>query len=392
MNILTSLKTPFQPKLKERAPEQEKLTTGLENVAVNTIGDTVDPATTFVVFKNQAVTGETEEGVEVLRVSTLDSDGEGPSLKQGWIPKEAFREVGDAYYLPTYRTSPSGAILGGATRGLVAGGVPGAVAGLAGGLVGSKLGDSPSARMASGGAAGALALTGMQLAIHGVQGLPSALFAGAIAGVTGAAAGSGDAQVRDSMLGGTAVGLAATMATGLPLGVLTGSAATAVGAQLESRTAQILVSAGAGAAITSVQALLSGNSVPLAAGIGAAIGGLGSAVGPSLGQLGRNLQHSVEPVVARGVSKALEGRGETAFQLASAAPQAMAFGGLGASLGLVAPGLAPLGIAVGATLGGAHGFHQAGRRIAELKALQQKSSITTEAAGTPQIHQEQQKS
>jgi hypothetical protein len=372
VNILTSIKAPFQPRLTERDPERGKISTGLENVLVNTTGDMVEPGATFVVFKRQAQQGTSEDGTPVLKVSSLEQDGEELVVKEGWIPKEAFREVGEAYYLPTYRFSTTGALLGGGTRGLLSAGIPGAVAGIAGGLAASKVGDNSTVRAGVGIAAGALALTGFQLAVHGATGIPSALFAGSLAGIVAAGAGEGDSEVRDAMLGGTAMGLAATMATGLPMGMLTGSAATAIGAQAGSRTAQVLLSAGAGAALTTVQALISGNSPLLAASIGAAIGGLGSLIGPGIGQLGRNAQKAVEPWVAKGVGKALDGRGETTFQVASAIPQALAFGSLGASLGLVAPQLTPLGIALGAVAGGVHGFVRSGQRIDDLKELHQK--------------------
>lgn len=382
MNILTSLQKPFQARLTERDPERDKLSTGLENVLVNTTGDMVEPGATFVVFKRQAQEGTAPDGTPVLGVAQATQEGDEIVVKEGWIPKEAFREVGDAYYLPTYRYSPTSALLGGGTRGLLAAGIPGAVAGVAGGLAASKVGDNPRVRAGVGIAAGALALTGMQLAIHGATGIPSALFAGGVAGVVAAAAGEGDAQTRDAMLGGTAVGLAATMATGLPLGMLTGSAATAIGAQVSNRKAQVLLSAAAGAALTTAQALISGNSPLLAAGIGAAIGGVGSLVGPGLGQLGRNASKTVEPWVAKGVGKALEGRGETTFQVASAVPQALAFGSLGASLGLVAPQLTPLGIALGAVAGGVHGFVRSGQRIEDLKELHEKRLAAVEADQT----------
>lgn len=380
MNILTSLKTPFQPRLTERDPERDKTTTGLENVKINTTGDQVEPDSTFVVFKRQAQEMQAEDGTPMLKVARATQQSEGLAIEEGWIPKEAFREVGDAYYLPTYRYSAGSAMLGGGTRGLLTAGIPGALAGVAGGLAAAKVGDNATVRAGVGIAAGALALTGMQLAVHGFTGIPSALFAGSVAGIVAAGAGEGDSQVRDAMLGGTAAGMAATLATGLPMGMLTGSAAAAIGARARSRTAQVLLSAGAGAALTTVQALISGNSPLLAASIGATMGGLGSLIGPGLGQLGRNAQKAVEPWVAKGVGKALEGRGETTFQVANAIPEALAFGGLGASLGLVAPGLAPLGIALGAAAGGVHGFLRTGQRIDDLKELNQKRLEAIEQA------------
>lgn len=372
MKILNSIASPFVPKLTERDPDREKVSTGLENVLVNTTGDIVDPRATFVVFKDDAVEATSEDGKPALQVTNIEQEGDELVVKQGWIPKEAFREVGDAYYLPTYRYSATSALIGGATRGFLAAGLPGAVAGVAGGLAASKVGDNSLLRSGAGIAAGALALTGMQLALYGNQGIPSALFAGGVAGIVAAGAGEGDAGVRDAMLGGTAMGLAAELATGLPMGMLTGSAATAIGAKATTRTGQVLLSAASGAALTTVQALLSGNSPLLAAGIGAAIGASGALVGPSLGQVGRNLQKSIEPFVAKGVGKVLEGRGEKAYQVASAVPQALAFGSLGASLGLISPVLTPVGIAVGAVAGGLNGYHRAGKRIDELKELHEK--------------------
>lgn len=386
MNITTSIKSAFRPKLTERDPQRPKVSTGLENVLDNTIGDHVDSASTFVVFKDDAVRGKDENGQDVIQVAQLGQEDGELVVKKGWIPKEAFREVGDAYYLPTHKFSTSSSLIGGVSRGLVSGGVPGAVAGMAGGLAASKLGDSPIVKMATGTLVGAAALTAYQAAIHGTVGLPSALFAGSLIGVVAAAAGDGDAEVRDAMLGGTAAGLAASMATGMPLAMLTGTAATAVGAKAGSRVSQVLLSAGVGAAITTAQALISGNAVPLAAGIGAAIGGVGSLVGPSLGQASRNLQAKGEPIVAKGVGKLLEGRGEKSFQVASAVPQALAFGGLGASLGLVAPGLAPVGIALGAAVGGIRGYTNAGERIEQLKELQEKrmASLAAQSQGETQ--------
>lgn len=372
MKMTTALNKAVSPRLTQRDPGRPKPTTGLENVEKNTLGDVVDPSATFVVFKDQAVHGRDENGVELLQVTQMEREGEEILLKKGWIPKEAFREVDEAYYLPTHVHSTTSSVIGGVSRGLVSAGVPGAVAGVAGAVTSSRVGNSPLARMAVGTLAGATALTAYQAAIHGNIGLGSAVFAGSLVGVVAAAAGDGDAQVRDAMLGGTAAGLAVTMATGLPLGVLTGSAATAVGAKVENRVGQVLLSAGIGAGITAAQALLAGNSVPLAAGLGAAIGGVGSLIGPTLGQAGRNLQKAGEPLVAKGVSKLLEGRGETTYQVAAAVPEALAFGGLGASLGLVAPGLTPVGIALGATAGGLHGYLRAGKRIEELKDLQEK--------------------
>ena len=372
VNIINSISVPFAPRLTERDPGREKISTGLGNVLVNTTGDNVDPRGTFVVFKDKAVEATSEDGTPALKVTTLEQDGDEMVVTEGWIPKQAFQEVGEAYYLPTYRYSATGALIGGATRGFLAAGISGAVAGVAGGLAASKAGDNSLVRSGAGIAAGALALTGMQLALYGNQGIPSALFAGGVAGIVAAGAGEGDAAVRDAMLGGTAMGLAAELSTGLPLGMLTGSAATAIGARASTRTGQVLLSAASGAALTTVQALLSGNSPLLAAGIGAAIGASGALVGPAMGQLARNASKAVEPVVAKGVNKLLEGRGEKTYQVASALPQALAFGSLGASLGLVSPALTPVGIALGAVAGGLHGYHRAGKRIDELQTLQEK--------------------
>ena len=332
----------------------------------------VDPFTTFVVFKNQAVEGKAKDGTPVLQVTDMERDGKDVLLRKGWIPKDAFQEVGDAYYLPTYKFNPTSSVIGGTTRGLVAAGLPGAVAGAASGLAAGKLGKSTLSKFAIGALAGAGATTALQAAVYGNVGLGSAVFAGVVTGVVAAASGDGDASVRDAMLGGTAVGLAATMTTGLPMGVITGSAAAALGAQVDNRWGQMLVSAGAGAALTTAQALIAGNSVPLAAGIGAAVGAIGSLIGPGLGQAGRNLQAELEPHVAKGVGKLLEGRGETTYQIASAVPQALAFGGIGGALELVAPGLGPIGAAVGAAVGGVNGYLQAGKRISQLKELQEK--------------------
>ena len=130
VNILSSIQAPFQPRITERDPERVKVTTGLENVLVNTTGDNIEPSATFVVFKNQAREAVDEHGITALKVSTIERDGAGTVVKEGWIPKDAFREVGDAYYLPTYRYSATSAVLGGATRGLLSAGIPGAVAGV----------------------------------------------------------------------------------------------------------------------------------------------------------------------------------------------------------------------------------------------------------------------
>lgn len=385
MNISSTIQSAFKPTITERDPERRKVTTGMENVLKNTTGDNVEPDATFVVFKNQAVEGKDKEGNPVLQVADLIQDEEGQLLRKGWIPKDAFEDIGEAYYLPTYRYSSNSALIGGVSRGLISAGVPGAVAGAIGGVAAGRLGDSAVKKFAVGALAGTAALTALQVAVHGTVGIPSALFAGSVTGLVAAASGSGDASVRDSMLGGTAAGLAATLATGLPMGVLTGSAATAIGAKVENRAGQVLLSAGIGAALTTAQALISGNSVPLAAGLGAAIGGAGSLIGPSLGQASRNLQAAVEPSVAKVVGKMLEGRGETSFQVASAVPQALAFGGLGASLGIVAPGLGPVGAAIGATIGGVTAYHRAGNRIEELKKLQEKRMAAhSENAGAKQ--------
>ncbi len=385
MKIQTCITAPFQPRLTERDPGREKISTGLENVLVNTTGDSVDPNATFVVFKDDAVEGTDPQGNPVLQVANIEHAGNDVLVKKGWIPKDAFREVGDAYYLPTYKYSTTSALLSGGTRGLLSAGLPGAVAGVAGGLAAGKLGKSPGARLAVGAVAAGAALTGLQLAVHGATGLPSAIFAGSLAGIAAAGAGEGDAEVRDAMLGGSAVGLAATLATGLPLAMLTGSAATALGSHAKSRKTQVLLSAAAGAALTTAQALISGNSVPLAAGIGAAIGGIGSLIGPSVGQLSRNTQKAVEPVVGKAVAKVLEGRSETTYQVASAVPQALAFGSLGASLGLVSPALTPVGIALGAVAGGVAGFHKSGQRIDDLKELHQQrlKALNSQPPSTP---------
>lgn len=372
MNILSTVKKAASPRLTERDPQRAKISTGPENVLTNTTGDLVDSQSTFVVFKNQAVVGRDETGREVLQVASVEQEDGDLVVKRGWIPKDAFEEVDQAYYLPTHKFSGTSSVIGGVSRGLISAGIPGAVAGAAGSLVASRLPDKPGLRMALSGAAGAATLTAYQAAVHGNLGLPEAAFAGTVAGLVAAGAGDGDGTVRDSMLGGTVAGLAATMTTGLPLGILTGTAATALGAQAGSRSTQVLLSAGAGAALATVQALITGNSPVLAAGIGAAIGGAGSLIGPTIGQVGRNLQKAGEPVVAKGVGKILEGRGETSFQVAAAVPQALAFCSLGAGLALVAPGLGPVGAALGAAAGGIHGYHRAGQRIEQLKELNQK--------------------
>lgn len=372
VNITSTVRKAVSPRLTERDPDKPKLSTGMENVLINTTGDIVDGASTFVVFKEDAVQRTGEDGREELRVAKFETEDGKTVVKQGWVPKDAFEEVGDAYYLPTHKFSPLSSVIGGVSRGLVTAGIPGAAAGLVGSLAAGRLPENPALRMTAGAAAGALALTAYQGALFGHIGLPEAAFAGSIAGLVAAGAGDGDATVRDAMLGGTAAGLAATMATGLPLGMLTGTAATAVGAQAGSRTSQVLLSAATGAALTTVQALITGNSLPLAAGIGAAMGAAGALSGPAIGQLGRNLQQAVTPTVAKGVNKALEGRGEKSYQVAAAVPEALAFGSLGASLGLLLPGMAPVGIAVGAAAGGLHGYQRAGKRIEQLKQLNEK--------------------
>ena len=261
-------------------------------------------------------------------------------------------------------------MIGGASRGLISAGAPGAIAGVASGLAASKFGDSTLARFSVGAAAGVATLTAYQAAVHGTFGLSSALFVGGVTGLVAAASGDGDASVRDSMLGGSATGLVATMTTGMPLAVLTSSAATAVGAQVENRAGQVLISAGVGAALTATQALIAGNSVPLAAGIGAAMAGVGALVGPELGQVGRNLQATVEPYAAKGIGKLLKGRGDNAYKVASALPPALMLGTLGSSLGLITPSLGPIGAAIGATVGGVTAYQRAGDRIDSLKKLQ----------------------
>ena len=165
MNIASSVKRAFSPRITERDLGRKKITTGMENVLTNTTGDVVDPFTTFVVFKNQAVEGKAKDGTPVLQVTDMERDGKDVLLRKGWIPKDAFQEVGDAYYLPTYKFNPTSSVIGGTTRGLVAAGLPGAVAGAASGLAAGKLGKSTLSKFAIGALAGAGATTALQAAV-----------------------------------------------------------------------------------------------------------------------------------------------------------------------------------------------------------------------------------
>lgn len=363
---------PFKPRLSERDPGLAKHSTGLENVLTNTTGDSVDPNSTFIIFPHQLKEHTAEDGTPMLEVSRLVQEGEETIKQSALIPKQAFQKLGDAYYLPTYRYSTVSACIGGGLQGFIAGGAPGAAAGVASGLAASKVGKSAPVRAGIGMIVGAAVLTAAQVALYGSHGIPAAIFAGSMIGLVGASSGEGDAGIRDSMFGGNAAGFAAGMATGAPLSMLTGAASNAIGAQVSSRTGQVLLSAGAGGALMTAQALISGGSPALAAGIGAAVGGIGSLIGPGLSQLGRNTSKAVEPFIAKGINKALEGQGDTTYQVVAAIPESLAFASLGASIGLISPALTPLGIAVGATAGGVHGFIRAGKKIDELKELNKK--------------------
>lgn len=330
---------------------------------MNTTGDLVDPASTLVIPKQHAQVLRNDEGQEALLVRK--------NGQEAVIPREAFQEHEGAFYLPTYKDSAAIGCLRGGMRGVgmmaqfgLAEGLAGGAAGIAGGVLGNSLPvDNRGVKIAIGAAAGAATMAGIHAVAGGPTSVPVTLLLGSLSGLTGAVGGSGRAQVRDSMTGGSLTGLAVGLATHNPFLSVTAGAAAALGGQAENKAVRVATSAGVGAALGAVEAVLTHNSIGLSTAITASVAAVGSAVGPVVMQASRNLTKSGSDKVSGALTGWVAKQNDATLIAAGAVPGILSGGLLGSSLGALHPALLAPGIAAGGLVGGALGAHKVDKML-----------------------------
>lgn len=326
---------------------------------INTTGDFVDPQTTILVPKDYAKMGHDAGGRELLLVQNRDH-------KQAVIPRDAFQEVDKAFYLPTYKDSANTGALRGGMRGLVTmaplgvtQGLAGGVAGFTGGLVGNAIPtESRSLKLLAGTATGVVTMAAVQALAGGPTSLGVALMLGGLTGLTGTVGGTGKAQVRDCLSGGTLAGIALGIAAHNPFLSVTAGAASALGGHAKNPFVRVATSTGIGAALGAAEALATHNSVAIASAITAAAAGLGSLVGPALMQGSRNLSKSGSDGFKNQIGGWVSRQNNPTLIATGAVPGALSGAMMGSCLGALEPSLMVPGIAVGAALGGAAGAYR----------------------------------
>ncbi len=332
---ITTLTTPFTPKLR---PSQ--------NSYINTTGDSTKPESTLIVPKDSTSVVKDAEGVEYLVVR--DPENPQQSLE---IPKEAFQEVDESYYLPTYKPSLTGGLISGVGQGAGLLGPLGVIPGAAAGLAGTFTPGSQAARITSGTAAGALALTAAHAVLFGHQGIAAAALAGGTIGLTASANAQGQAQLRDAAIGGGIVSGVASAMTGNKQFLLTGPAASALGGLVNNKLGQVAVGAAAGAAFQAALTSTTGGNLAFNTGVGALAGALGSQVGQVSMQTVRNTTQTV----VKNLGPKMKKLPKPVLHGLAAAPYAIAGSSI-AGIGAALVGLPPaISSAVGGIIGEATG-------------------------------------
>lgn len=325
----------FQPRI-----EFEDDGSGNTVLSANTIGDTVDPKQTFILPKKDAVSKVDDEGRVFLRA---ERDGE-----ERWLPKDAFQEAGQAYYLPTYRSSAVGAGLSGGAKTLLTFGPIPALAAGAPGFAAHKLADKPWSKLALGAGLGATLFAATNAFFDNPLGLGASLLLGASAGVLGVHAGEGQATVRDAAYSGGLASFGSLPFTGdISLG-LHSAAAAGLAARAESSSLKTLISTTTGAALGAAHAALTGQPIGLMAVSSAINSAVGTLAGPSVMQASRNISHSGGEILGKVLKKAPD----PVLKIAGTLPVAAGMGFLGAAAGLIVPGAGSIGAIFG-TIGGA---------------------------------------
>jgi hypothetical protein len=352
--LIQSTKRLFTPRLHlEKNGDQVRL--------VNTTGDRLDSETSVVIPKAAAAVGRDAEGRERIKVHHKDRDH--------WVPKESFQTSegeNGVYYLPTYQSSAGSAAVGGASKGLVALGPLAAVSGGLAGYAAHRLGKNSAAKLAIGAGLGAATLAVANTAIFGPAGLSVSLLLGAATGVSAVHAGEGSADIRDASYGGGITGFAVGALTHNPLTLVTASAAAGIGGRASHPLARAAIGGAVGAALGAGQALLTGQSIAVVAGLTAAAGAVGPLIGSPLMQATRNLSHLGGDVVA----KVLKDANDSTLKVVGAVPYAVGMGFLGATAELVAPGTGLAAAAIGVAGGAAYGYHQTSRQLEKASSFQ----------------------
>ncbi|MHB2015549.1 MAG: Tim17/Tim22/Tim23/Pmp24 domain-containing protein [Candidatus Xenobia bacterium] len=216
----------------------------------------------------------------------------------------------------TRHSSPiSGAISGG-LQGFFSAGVPGAVGGAVGAVAGVKTGESTSKfTVAAAGAtlAGAAGATAVQVAALAAMGLPVTVpvlipvaIAGGMAGVCGTITGGRMARIRDGAIGGFIFGAIGRAVIPSPLNGLAAGIAGGIGSRFDNRVAGTLMAGVSGGAMGALLGLPGGpHAMLMSAALCGITGALGTAVGPPMQQINRNLtadlrkhiEKAIEPVV-----------------------------------------------------------------------------------------------
>lgn len=361
-SVLKSMHNLLKPRLEFRPIEGTD-----KNEFVNTCGDIVDPDTTIIIPKKQAIEGQDDEGNDFVKVTHHDQDY--------WVPKENFQESpgkSGVYYLPTYKSSPKAAAFGGTVKALLALGAPAALSVGTAGFAAHKFGKNAPMKNLIGAATGAVILGAAHTALTGGAGLPAVLLYGASAGLVGVHSGEGSAKIRDAAYGGGIAGLATASVTGTPLSAVSSAAAAGLASRAESPLTQGLLAGATGAALGAAQAALSGQPIALVAGLTAATSVAGVLAGPTMMQGSRNLSH----LGGKGVAKLLKHAPDPVIRVVGTVPFVAGMGFLGAAAGLIIPGAGAIGAAVGTIGGAAMGYTKTSKSLEEAQQKQEVSGGT----------------
>jgi hypothetical protein len=326
----------FKPRLEFESESSE--------FSANTTGDSVDLEKTFLIAKKDALI-QIRNGRPHIQV-----DFEG---KKTWIPQEAFSDVDEAFYLPTFKSSPLTAAVSGGAKTLLTFGPVAALAASASGFAAHKVVDDPRAKFALSAGLGAALFAATDAVFGGHLGLGTSLLVGASAGVLGVHAGEGRARVRDAAYSGGLASFGTLPLTHDPTLGLHSAAAAGLGARAKTPEVRALLSGATGAALGALHAVVTGQPVGLLAGLTATTSVAGSLAGPTVMQASRNISHSSGEVIGKVLRKAPD----PVLKFVGTVPVAAGMGFVGAAAGLIIPGAGAIGAIFG-TLGGAALGHQ----------------------------------
>lgn len=323
----------FRPRL-----EFEDNGRGELEVTANTTGDSVESARTIILPKSSALT-KTKMGKTFLRIK----DGE----DHKWVPKSAFSETDEAYYLPTYSDSPVSAAIGGGAKTLLTFGPIPALSSSVSGYAAHKFGHKNPVKFAVGAGVGAALFVATNALFKGPLTAGGSLLLGASAGLLGVHAGEGKASVRDAAYSGGLATFGVLPLSQDPTIGLHSAAAAGLGARAESPEAKVFISGAAGACLGAAHAALTGQSAGLMAALSAVTAVAGTLAGPAVMQASRNISHSSGEVLGKLLQKAPD----PVLKVVGTVPFAAGMGFLGGAAGLVVPGAGAIGAIFG-TLGG----------------------------------------